>query len=117
MVCDLAQFYNIHDFQAYPPEYVGTLVLGLPEDSRYKRALAGVKIGLTDTLLALIADGINLLVWQKTKDGSKGRNRPEALSTKLIYGIAAEKENREFKTVDTPEKFHEEFEKIQKGGK
>ena len=114
MICDLAEFYNIYDMQAYPPEYVGTLVLGLPEDSRYKRAMAGTRIGMTDTLLSIIADGINLLIWQKTKDGSKGRNRPELISKKLIYGITGE--NKEFKAVDSPEEFHEEFRKIQKGG-
>lgn len=34
----------------------------------------------TDTLLnAMIADRLNILVWMKTKDGSKGRNRPKSI--------------------------------------
>lgn len=115
MICDLAEFYNIYDLQAYPPAYVGTLVLGLPEDSRYKRAMAGTRIGLKETLLAFIVDGINLLIWQNTKNGEKGRNKPASLTNRLMFGMQAE-ENREFRTVETPEEFHKEFRKIQKGG-
>lgn len=45
--------------------------------------MAGVKLGLTDMLLAMIVDGINLRVWQNSKDGMKGRNKPESLLKRL----------------------------------
>lgn len=34
---------------------------------------------LTDYLLALMADGIHDLIWQKTKDGQKNRKRPKRI--------------------------------------
>lgn len=34
---------------------------------------------VTDRLLAIIANGIRWLVWAKTKDGSKNRNRPKPI--------------------------------------
>ncbi|MEE1356072.1 MAG: DUF5361 domain-containing protein [Clostridia bacterium] len=37
------------------------------------------KITLTETLLALIVDRLSLLVWQNTKDGHKGTNRPQSI--------------------------------------
>lgn len=33
----------------------------------------------TDYLLALVADGIHDLIWQKTKDGRKNRKRPKRI--------------------------------------
>ena len=47
----------------------------------------------TDTLLnAMIADRLNILVWMKTKDGSKGRNRPKSMVDALTG--AEEQETR-----------------------
>ena len=77
--------------------------------------MAGTRIGLKETLLAFIVDGINLLIWQNTKNGEKGINKPAYLTARLMFGMQVE-ENREFRTVETPEEFHEEFRKIQKGG-
>lgn len=34
-------------------------------------------------LLALVVDGIHTLIWQQTKDGAKGRNRPDSIFKKL----------------------------------
>ena len=45
--------------------------------------MAGIKISLTEMLLALAVDGINTMIWQQTKDGMKGRNRPESIFKKL----------------------------------
>lgn len=38
------------------------------------------------TLLAMIADRLSLLVWQKTEDGHKGINQPESIAEKLMAG-------------------------------
>lgn len=34
----------------------------------------------TDHLLALAVDRLGVLIWQQTKDGRKGRNRPKPIS-------------------------------------
>jgi len=65
------------------PSLAATLCVGLPDSSRIKRRIAGIKITLTDMLLSLIVDGINTLIWQRTKDGMKGRNRPDSIFKKL----------------------------------
>ena len=83
IICDLAETYHITDYRAAAPSTVATLCIGLPDYSRIKRRIAGIKLPLTDMLLALIVDGINTLIWQNTKDGMKGRKRPESLFKKL----------------------------------
>ena len=35
-------------------------------------------------LLAMIADRMNLLIWQNTKDGHKNRNRPPRIADSLL---------------------------------
>lgn len=44
------------------------------------RAIGGDEWALTDHLLALVHDQLAIANWQRSKDGSKGRNRPKPLS-------------------------------------
>lgn len=83
VICDLAETYHITNYRELAPSLVATLCVGLPDFSRIKRKMAGMKIDLTQMLLALVVDGINTLIWQNTKDGMKGRNRPESIFKKL----------------------------------
>lgn len=55
------------------------IVRNCPRESALARALAPVDSAWSDTeyLLADAVDLLSLLVWFKTKDGSKNRNRPE----------------------------------------
>ena len=58
-------------------------------------------------LLSLIVDGINTLIWQRTKDGSKGRNKPESLYKKLLgLDKKAKDELETFTDVDDFEKWY-----------
>lgn len=41
---------------------------------------------VTDYLLAVLIDLMNVLVWFKTKDGSKGRNRPKPIARPGVGG-------------------------------
>lgn len=41
--------------------------------------LASVKQSLDTRLRAAMLDDLNLLVWSQTKDGQRGRNRPESV--------------------------------------
>ena len=54
------------------------LVAELPAESRVISALAGTDgWTTTDYLLADVIDGIKFLIWLRTEDGVKGRNRPQ----------------------------------------
>lgn len=79
LYCDLAETYGLFNWEALPVERLATLSCGLRDDSRIKMALAGAKIDPLKTLLAAAVDRLTTLVWQRTKDGAKGRNRPESV--------------------------------------
>lgn len=79
MMCDFAETYHIYDYRSMAPGYVAVLCIGLREDSRVKLKLAGMPIDLTQTLLARMVDELAFLVWAKTKDGQKNRNRPQSV--------------------------------------
>lgn len=83
LICDFAETYHILDYKVLSPSLAATLCVGLPDHSRIKKRMVGAKLGLTDMLLAMIVDGINLRVWQNSKDGMKGRNKPESLLKRL----------------------------------
>ena len=57
-------------------------------------------------LLALAVDGINTLIWQKTKDGMKGRNRPESLYKKLTEKKQPKEDLETFDDVDSYEEWY-----------
>lgn len=82
---------------------VATLVVGLSEDSRIKRKISGAKLTLEQILLALITDGINIRIWQQTKDAQKGKNRPESIYKKLM-GLD-KKRKEELMSFETAEDF------------
>lgn len=78
LVCDFAQTYHIYDYTALPCRLAATLAAGLQPESRSKMALSGATATTEQMLLASIADRLGWLVWVQTKDGQKGRNRPES---------------------------------------
>lgn len=58
------------------------------------RALSGRRASQRELLLAGILDRLSTLVWFKTKDGLKGRNRPKSVLERLLR--EDEKENKAF---------------------
>ena len=107
MICDLAETYHITNYRELAPSLVATLCVGLPDFSRIKRRIAGVKIGLTDMLLALVVDGVNTLIWQNTKDGMKGKNKPESIFKRLTEEKKPKDEYKTFDTADDFEKWYQ----------
>lgn len=113
MKCDLAETYHLFlpNFfelpEGYPPSFVAALTLGLHEDSRVKKKLSKQKLSLDEMLLAVIADRLNVLVWQNTKDGHKGRNQPKS----ILKELTEDKQKEELYVFDTPEDFDEWYEK------
>lgn len=84
LVCDLAETYGILDYKALPVPLLATLSSGLRDTSRIKMRVNGMR-ATTDTLmLAAAVDKLATLVWFKTKDAQRGRNRPESLVGMLL---------------------------------
>lgn len=95
LICDLAETYGVFDYRALPVHLLATLASGLREDSRIRRRMSGMKAPLNTLLIASAVDALHLLVWSRTKDGQKGRNRPKSV---LDYITGR---NHESRTNDT----------------
>lgn len=83
LICDFAETYHILDYRALPATQAATLASGLRENSRIKMKMAGVQHPIDVLLLAGAVDRLSLLLWAQTKDGGKGRNRPDSVFAAL----------------------------------
>jgi hypothetical protein len=83
---------------------VATLSIGLRGDSRIKMKMIGAELTRSELLQTVIADYLALILWSKTKDGQKGRNKPKPLRD-VITGSKNKKEIVGFST-------HEDFERV-----
>lgn len=84
LTCDFAEVYHVLDWRALPARTAATLAMGLGQESRIMRQLSGVPVTIQTLLLAAITDALHVLVWQNTKDGAKGRNKPTLIAEKLM---------------------------------
>ncbi|RSI51574.1 DUF5361 domain-containing protein [Streptococcus sanguinis] len=103
LICDLAETYRIYDYRQLPAYQVAVFSVGLREDSRIKQAMSGNQASLDTLLSAAILDRLTTLVWFKTSDGQKGRNRPESIAAKLTG--STKEEEREIMVFDSGEDF------------
>lgn len=101
--CDLAETYQIYDYEGLPVNMVALFACGLRDDSRIKMKLSGQRIPTNTALLALAVDALRDLVWSKTKDAEKGKNRPPSVYDALTN--TEEKEARDYIVFDSPESF------------
>ena len=101
LICDFAQYYHVLDYKELRPSLAATLAVGLPDESRVKKKITGVRATLDELLLALILDNINLFMWSRSKH--KGA-RP-----KKIYQLLSkpEKPKDELMSFDTPQAYEE----------
>ena len=99
MICDLAETYHIYNYKECQPLLVGTLVLGLRDDSRVKMFLSGQKQSLDRILMARMVDELSFLSWANSKDGQKNRNRPKSVLQSLL-GIEKKEEYATFEDFD-----------------
>lgn len=110
--CDLAETYNIYDMRALPARRVALFAVGLRDNSRIKMLLADSKFTFSEILLINIYDLLNLELWTKTKDATKGKNKPESLYKKLT-GIndqaKKESKNMAFGSAEEYEKTRREL--------
>lgn len=83
IICDLAETYNIYDYRQLPVSKVAVFVCGLRSDSRIMMKISDSKLPLDTLLLAGVADRLSIMLWQNTKDGQKGKNRPVSIVDQL----------------------------------
>lgn len=76
LICDLAETYQIYDYRQLPLERVAVFSCGLRDNSRIKMKLNEQIIPIESMLLAGLSDKLTMLLWAKTEDGQKGKNRP-----------------------------------------
>lgn len=67
---------------------VAKLAAGLRNTSRIKIKVSGLTVTPDTFLLASIFDVVNLLLWSKTEDAEKNRNRPACISQWLRQGYS-----------------------------
>ena len=91
LICDLAETYQIYNYKQLPLTQVAVYAVGLRENSRIKMKLSGQKVPIETLLLAGILDRLSALVWFKTEDGQKGRNRP----TMILDSLMSNKKNND----------------------
>ncbi len=111
LVCDLAETYHVLNYRELPVRTTAALAAGLPMSSRLMRKQTGAKLTLTETLLAILVDSVNTLIWQRTKGAKKGRNRPDSI---LEILTKRSKEN-ETKSFASGRAFEEAWQRLQRG--
>lgn len=79
LLCDLAETYQIYDFESIPLTKIAIFAKGLREDSRIRMKMSQSKFNVKESLLAGILDRLTLILYSKTKDAEKGRNYPKLL--------------------------------------
>ena len=104
LICDFAQQYHVTNMWELLPETAAVLAKGLDRDSRIMRKMAGSDLTLQEMLLAAGVDALNLILWTKTKDAEKGRNRPKSVLMEMTKE-AEEKKDNGILAFDTPEEW------------
>lgn len=98
LLCDFAEYYHIYDLRQFSVQYIAILAKGLRPDSRTKMKISDTEVTFEKMAMATLIDGVNTLIWQNTKGGRTGRNRPQSVAAKLI-NRGQEKEIEGFDSV------------------
>lgn len=62
----------MYDFRTLSPGIAAALAVGLPDNSRVKRALSGEEFSFEQRILMLIYDRVNWLQWSRSKASEHG---------------------------------------------
>jgi len=84
LICDFAETYRLYDYRELPARRAALLACGLRPSSRIMQKMTGARAPIDTLLQAIIADALKILVWQNTRDGAKGRNRPASILASLL---------------------------------
>ena len=109
LICDLAETYRIYEYRQLPAYQAAVFSVGLREDSRIKQAMSGNQASFDTLLSAAMLDRLTTLVWFKTSDGQKGRNRPESIAAKLTGAVEQERMEMVFDSGEEFEKMKQEI--------
>lgn len=101
--CDLAETYRIYEMKELPLSKVALFAVGLRGNSRIKLKMQNLQYPIETILQANIVDRLSLLVWAKTENGQKGRNRPISIAQKLL-GLGETKQVVAFTSANDFEK-------------
>lgn len=112
LICDLAETYHIYDYRQLPASKVAVFSLGLRDNSRIKKRLSNQSIDFDRLLLASISDKLSYLLWSKTKDGAKGRNKPKS----ILEMLTEPKKQTNQLAFDSGEEFEQMRARILAGG-
>ena len=82
LTCDLAETYQIYDFQKLPVKTLATLTIGLRDDSRVKRAINNQHEVSDNTLLSLLIDLFTIYIYKQSKKNSS--DFPEPILKKVL---------------------------------
>lgn len=99
LLCDFAEYYHIYDLRQFPATYIAILAKGLRPESRTKMKISKNEVTFDKLAMATLIDGVNTLIWQNTKGGRTGKNRPQSVVDKLIHR-EQENEVAGFNTVE-----------------
>lgn len=117
LICDLAETYHIYDYRQLPPTKVAVFACGLRDNSRMKMIISGQTVPFETLIMAGIADRLSILVWTKTKDGQKGKNRPPMMVDSLTKKEPKQTDIIAFRSGEDYEKTRNALiEKINVGG-
>lgn len=104
LICDLAETYQIYDYKQLPAYMVAVFSCGLRDDSRIKMKMNNQLVPLETLLMASMTDELKLLLWSKTKDAEKNRNRPEPILKTLVVSKPKETDEVAFNSSEDFEK-------------
>ena len=114
LICDFAEYYHVLDWRGLPLKTAAALAAGLREESRSMMRQTDSKVS-TDTMLkALMVDRLGLLVWAKSKDALKGKNRPPSIIDIMLR--PDEPFDKKAKAFATSAEFEAARARIMKGG-
>lgn len=105
LICDLAETYGVFDMGALPVPILATLACGLRDTARIKMKISGIRHTPIEMLVAAAVDRLAILMWQNTKDGTTGQNRPKSILEIMLN----EPEEKEIQGFDTAEDFEAEW--------
>lgn len=84
LICDFAETYGVYDYRKLPLKQAAIFASGLRDNSRIKMKMAGLTENPDRILTAAVVDRLGALVWMRTKDGVKGRNKPVSILDILL---------------------------------
>ena len=109
MICDLAETYGVFNWRELSVATLAALSSGLGVNSRISQKINRIRVPFDTLIQAQILDALNILIWQKTKDGAKGRRKPASVAEMLL--ITEKKQEIEgFETIDDFEAALKRFE-------